>query len=324
MNSNSVKFSITIPAYKGRFLYEAIESVLRQTYNNWELIIVDDCSPEGLDSIVKKFSDQRIRFYRNKKNCGAIDVVDNWNICLSYCRGDFVICMGDDDRLPHNCLEDYVKLINKYPLLDVYHAWTHIIDENGTVNLSLYRRKEYESVYSLISHRIKGDYQFIGDFCFRLSSLLECGGYYKLPLAWCSDDISSYRAAEKFGIANTQTICFEYRVSTITITKQVTNEIIDHKVKSFLIEKKWVEDLLKRTCVGSLDSEDKAFYFQIRDNLTKHISEEVSQLAYMDIQNRQRSLFSWILLFCHNGLSIPVLVKEILYRYCRLCFKEKE
>ncbi len=107
-----MKFSITIPAYKKRYLAEAIESVIRQSYNDFELIIVDDCSPEDLYSIVQSFSDSRIKYFRNQTNCGAIDVVDNWNICLSYCTGDFVICMGDDDRLLPNCLEEYLELIN--------------------------------------------------------------------------------------------------------------------------------------------------------------------------------------------------------------------
>ena len=106
-----MKFSVTIPAYKAKFLKEAIESVLSQTYEKFELIIVDDNSPENLKAIVDEFSDSRIRYYRNPQNCGAVNVVDNWNICLSYCTGEYVICMGDDDRLLPNCLYEYLKLI---------------------------------------------------------------------------------------------------------------------------------------------------------------------------------------------------------------------
>lgn len=69
-----MKFSITIPAYKQKYLYEAIESCLAQTYEDFELIIVDDASPEDLKSVVDQFDDKRIRFYRNEKNCGALNV----------------------------------------------------------------------------------------------------------------------------------------------------------------------------------------------------------------------------------------------------------
>ena len=93
-----MKFSITIPAYKSLFLNEAIRSVKEQSYEEWELIIVDDCSPEDLYSIVRPYlSDHRIQYHRNNQNCGALNVVDNWNICLSYCSGDYVLCMGDDE-----------------------------------------------------------------------------------------------------------------------------------------------------------------------------------------------------------------------------------
>ena len=127
-------FSVTIPTYKARFLDEAIKSVISQTYQDWQLIIVDDCSPEDLKGIMEPFlNDERISYYRNEKNCGAVYVVDNWNICLSHCIGDYVICIGDDDRLLPSCLEDLSKMIDKYPDLNVYHLQTEIIDENGQV-----------------------------------------------------------------------------------------------------------------------------------------------------------------------------------------------
>ena len=87
------KFSVVVPAYKANFLKECIDSVLAQTYVDFEIIIVNDASPEDLDSIVSLYKDTRIRYYKNKTNCGAINVVDNWNKCLEYATGDYIICM---------------------------------------------------------------------------------------------------------------------------------------------------------------------------------------------------------------------------------------
>ena len=148
-----MKFSILIPAYKSNFLYECIESVLVQTYIKFELIIVDDDSPNNIYEIVTMFNDSRIKYYRNHKNCGALNVVDNWNKCLSYATGDYVICMGDDDILCENCLEEYKKLIDKYPSLNVFHGRTEIINEKSEFVRLTEARPEYESVYSLIWHR---------------------------------------------------------------------------------------------------------------------------------------------------------------------------
>lgn len=214
-----MKFSITIPAYKQKYLNEAIESCLAQTYKDFELIIVDDASPEDLKSVVDRFQDSRIRYYRNEKNCGALHVVDNWNICLGYARGDYVICMGDDDRLLPNCLEEYSKLIDKYPDLDIYHGMTEIIDENSRVADMQEARPEREGMYSMISGRLRNcRLQYIGDWLFKRTALEQQNGYVNMPMAWGSDDLTAYIIAKNQGVANTQMPVFQYRISSLTIS----------------------------------------------------------------------------------------------------------
>lgn len=214
-----MKFSITIPAYKQKYLYEAIESCLAQTYKDFELIIVDDASPEDLKSVVDRFQDSRIRYYRNEKNCGALHVVDNWNICLGYAKGDYVICMGDDDRLLPNCLEEYSRLIDKYPDLDIYHSMTEIIDENGNVTNMQEARPEREGMFSMISGRLRNSrLQYIGDWLFKRTALEQLNGYVNMPMAWGSDDLTAYTIAKNNGVANTQMPVFQYRISSLTIS----------------------------------------------------------------------------------------------------------
>ena len=209
MNKNTL-FTIAIPAFKSKFLGEAIESCLSQTYGNFEVVIVDDASPENLKSVVDRYHDDRIRFYRNEKNCGAVDVVDNWNICLSYAKGDYIICMGDDDRLLPCCLDEYLKLMEKYPGLGVYHAWTEIIDEDSVMFDLQQPRPEWESALSVAWNRWNGrNRQYIGDFCYEVERLRKDGGFFKLPMAWGRDDICAVRAAVGGGIAHTQRVCFQ-------------------------------------------------------------------------------------------------------------------
>lgn len=255
-----MKFSITIPAFKLQFLNEAIDSVIHQSYSDWELIIVDDCSPEDLLSVVQPFlKDSRIRYYRNNKNYGAINVVDNWNKCLSYCTGDYVICIGDDDRLLPCCLEEYRKLIEKYPALNVYHAWTEIIDEHGKLIDIQEPRPEWESALSLTWNRwTYRKKQFIGDFCYNLKYLNEVGGYYKLPLAWGSDDITAVQAAIGNGIANTQTFCFQYRDSTQTISQSKDNSFakIEATLKNYL----WFHSFLDNLSTHELSATDRNYF----------------------------------------------------------------
>ena len=64
--------SIIMPSYNtDKYIKETVQSVLNQTYKNWELIIVDDCSTDSTDDVVSKIKDPRIMQLKNKKNMGA-------------------------------------------------------------------------------------------------------------------------------------------------------------------------------------------------------------------------------------------------------------
>ena len=272
-----MRFSVTIPAYKAQYLREAIESVTSQTYTDWELIIVDDCSPENLEAIVKPFlTDSRIRYYRNEKNCGAVNVVDNWNICLNYCTGDYVICMGDDDRLLPQCLEEYKRLIGQYPDLNVYHCRTEIINENGDVINLQEPRPQWESVLSFLwnrwDHRNK---QYIGDFCYDTSYLKSVRGYHKLPLAWGADDITAIIAAKEKGIANTEAFCFQYRENSQTISSAASNA--KTKIEARLAQYRRFADFLNEQSHADLSPTDRNYLQTIEEPKKKYFEKALSK-----------------------------------------------
>lgn len=88
--------SIIMPSYNtADFIVESIQSVLDQTYNNWELIIVDDCSSDRTDEIVKPFlADGRIKYLKNEKNSGA---AVSRNKALREARGKWIAFLDSDD-----------------------------------------------------------------------------------------------------------------------------------------------------------------------------------------------------------------------------------
>lgn len=286
---SNMKFSILIPAYKQKYLQECINSILWQSYEHFELIIVDDASPEDLYSIVSLYSDPRIKYYRNKKNCGAVNVVDNWNICLGYATGDYVICMGDDDKLLPNCLEEYVKLIAKHPGIGLLHGWTEIIDENSITYQKTVHRCEYESVTSLIWHRWYAyNQQFIGDFCFESAWLREQGGFYFLPLAWGSDDISAFIGASKNGVANTQSIVFQYRRNPYTISSTGNVEM---KLEAVLEEYKWYKAFL---CQEPDNQEDILYHKELVRKLDVYFQKKLGYNLSNALKNSKLSAFIWM------------------------------
>ena len=127
------KYSFVLPAYKARFFREAIDSILAQTYKDFELIIVNDASPEDLDSIVNSYNDSRIRYYVNEQNIGGKDLVSQWNHCLEYAKGEYIILASDDDVYFPQYIEKMVALVQKYPEVNVFRPRVQRIDEKGEI-----------------------------------------------------------------------------------------------------------------------------------------------------------------------------------------------
>jgi len=237
-----VKFSIGIPAFKSLFLKECIESVLTQTYTNFELIIIDDCSPNPVPAVVQSFKDPRITYSRNNKNVGAMEVIDNWNNCLNIATGEYFILLGDDDKLSPTYLEEFLKLIQKYPDLDVYHCRSYIINEESKPIRLTPVNPEFEDSYDYITSCLLSQReQFISDFVYRTSTLLKNGGFFKLPLAWISDYLSSFVASGNKGIAHTNEAVFNYRVNSGNITSTGS---IEAKRQASIIYFDWIKKFI--------------------------------------------------------------------------------
>lgn len=87
--------SIIMPSYNtGKYIADSIRSVLEQTYTNWELLIVDDCSDDDTDEVVKGFNDTRIKYFKNEKNSGA---AVSRNRALREAKGKWIAFLDSDD-----------------------------------------------------------------------------------------------------------------------------------------------------------------------------------------------------------------------------------
>lgn len=285
-----MKFTIAIPAYKSTFLKSCIDSILAQTYTDFEIVILNDCSPEPVEEIVQSYSDARIRYYKNPTNVGAKNVVNNWNKCLELAHGTYFMCMGDDDMLAPNCLEEYVNLINKYPNLNIYHARTMIIDEESKPVSLQEDAAGYESLYSLVWHNIVKDrLRYVGDFLYKTSILKERGGYVFRPYAWGSDYVTTYIAAEGTGIANSHVPTFLYRVNTRSITTNLhSKEAMDATMEA----QKWQEEFVDRS---TYNLEDEIY----RQSLKRSLPSINSKIRVYSVANDLKSswftsLFFWI------------------------------
>lgn len=311
-NRGDILFSITIPAYKDKFLHETIDSVLAQSYTDFEIIIVNDASPYNIDDIIQTYSDPRLRYYKNQKNCGAKDVVDNWNICLSHARGDYLICMGDDDKLTPHCLKDFADLIAKYPHLDLFHARSEIIDDESNLVCTLEERPEWESVYSLIYNPRNSH---LGDYLFKTATLRQNGGFFKLPYGWQSDDISAFIAASQHGVANTKDVGFQYRGNGMSISHDLS--CIEEKIEAIRLSVKWRLSFIDGLVPDN--ATDRQLKQNIKKDAAKYEQREVDDMIEFDIRKNflKRSAF-WLTHHQKHDISFQrifvCILKSIKYR----------
>ena len=121
--------SVCIPAYNNAaYISETIESVLKQTYRNLELVICDDRSKDRTVEVIEKFEDDRIKLYKNEKNLG---MAGNWNHCLKKCSGEFIKLICADDMLAEDCLEKEVRALKEHPTAVLAESDTRLFDLDG-------------------------------------------------------------------------------------------------------------------------------------------------------------------------------------------------
>ena len=132
MNSSNSKVSIIMGIYNCEdTLAESIESVVNQTYDNWELIMCDDCSVDKTYDIAQKYQKMypnKIKVIKNERN---ITLGPTLNKCLKYANGNYIARHDGDDLYKKNKLEKQVKFLNENRQYDLVGTGMNVFDENG-------------------------------------------------------------------------------------------------------------------------------------------------------------------------------------------------
>lgn len=192
------------------YLREAIDSVLAQTYSNFEFIIVDDCSTDDSCAAIESYTDPRIRLIRNEKNLG---LAASMNRALELCRGEYVARMDSDDVCFPQRFEKQMAYMEQNPDVILCGSYVRFIDENGdsprgewrvkfTHDPDVYRIHLLFSNHPLIVHpswmmnnrllqehhiRYHEPYKYAQDY----SMLVRCSHYGKCDI--CPEVLLKYR-----------------------------------------------------------------------------------------------------------------------------------
>ena len=153
--------SIIMPSWNtAKFIGETIQSVIDQTYTNWELLIVDDCSTDNTDEVVASFKDVRIRYFHNEKNLGA---ALTRNRALREAKGEWIAFLDSDDLWMPEKLENQINFMKKNGYTLSYTEYEKIDEASKSLNV-------YVSGPEKVNKRKIYNYDYIGQLTMMYSA----------------------------------------------------------------------------------------------------------------------------------------------------------
>ena len=186
------KVSVCLPTYNGeKFLEEAIDSILNQTFQDFELIICDDQSQDRTPEILSFYANKsnKIRYFRNPRNLG---IFRNWNECIKHSSGEYITVFGQDDvMLPRN-IEARVSIFDAYPSVGLVAGSVNVINGEGLVissgPWSRFPEDKFEKGRDWLINNAGSSNNICCPFVFlRRKSLERVGGEFNCDYAYTSD-----------------------------------------------------------------------------------------------------------------------------------------
>lgn len=191
--------SVIIPVYNGsKFLGEAVNSVLKSTYRNFEIILIDDGSTDKSKELCRQLAKkyQRISFYSFAKNKGLGRVL---NFALKKARGEFICRINQDDVMYPTRISKQLKFLKSHPDVVLAGSWLLVEEENGQqrINKFLEHDKDIKKTWLQLSPC------WDASVIYRKKTALAVGGYDQSY--WPADDLHMWYKLGRLGkIANIQ------------------------------------------------------------------------------------------------------------------------
>ena len=225
-NTKSPKVSIGMPVYNGeKFIRRALDSLLDQTFTDFELIISDNASTDETRQICLEYAarDERIRYYRNEVK---IEPIPNFNRALNYASGQYFMWAAHDDRWASSFVSCLVQSLDVNPQAVLAFCRFVDIDEDGRVTQTfktnwadVFSRSKFWQFASmtlsdeLTAHKAVHIYGLM-----RRDALLECGGMVILPNATYAgeDTLTLLRLLVKWNFVIVDEVLFHYRARSFT------------------------------------------------------------------------------------------------------------
>ncbi|WP_394676574.1 glycosyltransferase family 2 protein [uncultured Sphingobacterium sp.] len=214
--SNEIEVTILMAAFNAsKFIADSIKSALNQTFQNFELLIINDGSTDNTETIIQSFHDPRIRVIKNETNRGLIE---SRNIALLEAQGNFIAILDSDDIAIPDRLEKQLNAFQNNPDLAVVGSRALIIDQNGNETgerLDVFTDIDKIKITLFFENTIVHSSTMIKTKIFK-----EVNGYQGDILI--EDYDLFYRISQKYAIENLEDYLVKYRIhgTNISIRKR--------------------------------------------------------------------------------------------------------
>ncbi|MBO6273910.1 glycosyltransferase [bacterium] len=253
------KVSIILPTYNGeRFIRDSIESVLNQTYSNWELIVVNDCSTDNTLDIVNDYvhKDERITVISNEKN---LKLPASLNVGFHNATGDYYTWTSDDNMYKPIAIEKMVEYLDKNSTCDLVSFNFDFISERGYFENQFIDYVSNRDMLQLIHHCNVG-----ACFMYRKEIANKTGDYD--DNMFCAEDYDYWcRIALNGNIHYRNENLYKYRINSqsLTATRQKTIQ-----EKTMDIRLKYAEPIMKKLGLSNKEQIQKllTFYYDEGEN----------------------------------------------------------
>ena len=240
--SESLPISVVMPVYNGeKFLREAIDSILSQTFSDFEFIIVDDGSTDNSLNIIRSYTDQRIRVIENESNLGGST---SRNTGMEMSRGKYIAVMDADDISLSGRFARQVSFMNTNPHIDVCGSQR---EDFGAKTNKFIVYKEHEDIVTnfLFSCKINHSSIFM-----RKDTLLSLDGFYD-PTAQFTEDydlwVRLFLKGAKFANLNETLIKYRWHESNASVAFADDQKLKASEVRKQLFEQLSINDVNAKT-----------------------------------------------------------------------------
>ncbi len=204
--------SVLMPVFNSRnFIEQAVNSILKQTYHNFEFIIINDASTDGTQEFLRQLKDRRIKLFFNSKHKG---VTNSLNIALTKASGKYIARMDADDISYPTRLQEQVEFLSQHPNIGLVGSWARQINNLHQIVNEIKYPVDFKSIEQTLSYKNPFLHSSV---MFKRELYIKYGGYD--PKLDGAEDYDLWlRYIKHAQMLNLPKILIEYRTSTHSVS----------------------------------------------------------------------------------------------------------